>query len=543
MRLKPGQELTDSESVGQGRAVYRVGKPLCESPFYAFYDARRLYWNVDRKTGGRGKLCEEDDALQVVLKTFLYSRPNDRDLVKSTRDAIDLEVRFLKTRTTNLLPEPLDELRVSNDQDDFANSSGKFKRSEPVLVFKRVHGRRLTDVIAADFPSGLPFERAEPLLLELVQFLEALRRTNKEKRTVWSCCNLSPDQILVDRSFAIHVTGTGSVWPIRSGVIDYPPQELRRSSPGYCAPEVVAGKEADGRADLHAWGAVAAFTLTGVRPVVRPDGSTSLDAVALERLARPEIPPWVGGIVERCIARDLGERPGDPETLERWWHSPPPARPRWALGLYNRPRQAMTVLVGSTTPRVEVMAGTAVLARGRASAQVPIELTGLASPTGIEVRSLALDAEDDKAGRSSSRTVVAVDLEDEDAIRRVATELASSGGDAVGSLVQYGGSAARRALSRAADPTVRFAAIVAGVNARDVQGVLQAIKQEPSSDVRFSAAARAYVAFGKEVGSDLESIVIPQEPWPAVDAALKSLEQLSVDKAVGSPGTELEFAL
>jgi serine/threonine protein kinase len=533
MRLKPGQELPESDTAGpQRHAVYRVTKPLCESAFYSFYEAKRFYWNVDRKTGGKGKLCEEDDALQVVLKTFLYSRPDDRDHVKARRAAYDQELAFLKTRTTNLLPEPLDELRVSNDDDEFSFShSGSYRRNEPVLVFKKVHGRRLTDLILSEFPTGLPFERAEPLLLEIIEFLGALRRTTKDKRTSWSCCNLSPDQLLVDPSYAVYVTGTGSVWPIRSGSIELPPPDLRRSALGFCAPEVLAGRSADGRADLHAWGALAAFVLTGRQPTPRPDRSASLDAATLERLGRPEIPHAVGALIERCLAPDPNERPDDVDTLARWWHSPPPARPRWAVGLFDRPRQVVKLLIGGASPRVEVSLGGAPVARGRASPQAPIEIGGVAGVVGLEVRSLASDAEDDRAERSGPRAAQFVDIADEDAIRRAAAELAAISEDAIGALVQHGGAAARRALTRSTDPTLRLAALAGGIAARDVRGVLEAIQQEQSPDARFAGASRAFGAFGKDVSAELEAAVIPVEPWPAVESALKRLEQFGSDKA------------
>ena len=132
-------------------------------------------------------------------------------------------------------------------------------------------------------------------------------------------------------------------------------------TPGYVAPEHIAGKPIDGRSDLYSLGCVAYFLATGQRVFVRRDKAELLQAHLTEEPVAPSrrapqaaIPPSLDALVLALLARDPTARPPDARALralvrgamndapswseerrEAWWaaHLPELARDKTQLRL------------------------------------------------------------------------------------------------------------------------------------------------------------------------------------------------------------------
>jgi serine/threonine-protein kinase len=131
-------------------------------------------------------------------------------------------------------------------------------------------------------------------------------------------------------------------------------------SPGYVAPEHLAGNELDGRADLYSLGCVAYFLLTGSKVFERPTRMALLtahlteDPVPPSRRSSLDVPPSVDALVLALLRRDPRERPAsarallatlralreevgrwDEDDAAAWWasHLPELVSPREALVL------------------------------------------------------------------------------------------------------------------------------------------------------------------------------------------------------------------
>ncbi|MFP5353882.1 MAG: serine/threonine-protein kinase [Gemmatimonadota bacterium] len=88
----------------------------------------------------------------------------------------------------------------------------------------------------------------------------------------------------------------------------------------YMSPEQVVGDTLDGRSDLYAFGVLAFFALTGRFPFESETPSAVLVAhvtqppPAIRRIA-PTVPPTLGAIVDRLLAKDRSARFADAESL------------------------------------------------------------------------------------------------------------------------------------------------------------------------------------------------------------------------------------
>ncbi len=94
-------------------------------------------------------------------------------------------------------------------------------------------------------------------------------------------------------------------------------------TPSYVAPEMVAGSDVDGRADIYSLGCVGYWLLTG-HPVFEAETSAELVAMHLESAVEPlstratqEIPPELERIVLACLEKDPAKRPQRAGELAR----------------------------------------------------------------------------------------------------------------------------------------------------------------------------------------------------------------------------------
>ncbi len=172
-----------------------------------------------------------------------------------------------------------------------------------------LEGQPLSEVIGG---SPMPLERAGRIADEVLAALEYAHSRNIVHR------DIKPDNIfilpgdsvkLVDFGLA-RVQATSTI--TRTGTV--------MGSPGYIAPEVVEGRQADARTDIFSFGVVLYEMLTGARPFgpMTPFESFIhvIYRIMSEDPAPPsslndEVPAALDAVVARCLAKDPGMRFGD----------------------------------------------------------------------------------------------------------------------------------------------------------------------------------------------------------------------------------------
>lgn len=159
------------------------------------------------------------------------------------------------------------------------------------LVLEHVAGRDLGTVVQEDGP--LSVERACSLI---GQAAEALRHAYEHGRTHR---RLRPSKFMLTPQGNLKVLGLGEDGLWWGGFKVLPADE-------FTAPELIAGRSADVRADVYGLGATLYFLLAG-QPPYAGDAVQRRNLVPLRRL-RPEVPLELEAIVCQMMARDPGDR-------------------------------------------------------------------------------------------------------------------------------------------------------------------------------------------------------------------------------------------
>jgi tetratricopeptide (TPR) repeat protein/tRNA A-37 threonylcarbamoyl transferase component Bud32 len=161
-------------------------------------------------------------------------------------------------------------------------------------------------------------------------------------------------------------------------------------TPAYMSPEQAAGDpDIDARADLYAWGVMAYELLSGRHPFADKHSIQALVTAHLIEQPRsllevaPHVPPPLGGLVMRCLAKSKDDRPSSAhEVIEVLASTATPAeratQPRQLTGGHVRRRAAIGVALGVIAAAA---AGTVVYGLRR-------NTTGaVAAPSGANTRS------------------------------------------------------------------------------------------------------------------------------------------------------------
>ena len=131
-----------------------------------------------------------------------------------------------------------------------------------------------------------------------------------------------------------HVEGTADTSLTQPGVTI--------GTPGYMAPEQIAGGRVDGRADLYSLAAVAFEALTGTATDFRADRATLARAL---RAARPELSAREAAALVAPLAERPDERPTSGEAWTTALERTRPRRRRWAIA-------ALAVIVAAGVARL-----------------------------------------------------------------------------------------------------------------------------------------------------------------------------------------------
>jgi Tol biopolymer transport system component/tRNA A-37 threonylcarbamoyl transferase component Bud32 len=194
------------------------------------------------------------------------------------------------------------------------------------LVMELLDGETLADRLSKQAGRGLPLDEAIGIAIQIAAALAAAHRRGIVHR------DLKPGNVMLTRAekdgvdrwnvklldFGLAKLTTPPIADVTASAVTSPPRAL--TSEGtllgtyqYMAPEQLEGRAVDARTDVFALGCVLYEMLTGTRSF---DGRSpaSIIAAILEReplpLAslRPEVPPLVAGITNRCLAKDPDER-------------------------------------------------------------------------------------------------------------------------------------------------------------------------------------------------------------------------------------------
>jgi eukaryotic-like serine/threonine-protein kinase len=196
----------------------------------------------------------------------------------------------------------------------------------PFLVLELVAGRTLRELLRA---GALPIKRVLQLGAQIAEGLAKAHAAGIVHR------DLKPENVMVSEDGFAKILDFGLaklVWPdpeanapgatqvdtlagrTASGVI--------LGTPGYLSPEQALGKQGDFRADHFALGALLYEMATGEPPFRRQSAAESLAAVIRDepeplRAKRPDLPPQLGWLVARCLAKDPVDRYAATRDLAR----------------------------------------------------------------------------------------------------------------------------------------------------------------------------------------------------------------------------------
>ena len=257
--------------------------------------------------GGIGEVYRARDARLDRLVAIKVLRPNTAS-EPSARSRFDREARAIAALNHPRICTLYD---VGHDQ------------GTDYLVMELVEG----ETLAARLASGpLPVARAVSSAIQIAEALDFAHRRGLVHR------DLKPQNVM-DAKSGVKLLDFGiarSPHP-ETTAGDLPTDEL--TTPGaligtlaYMAPEQLAGKHVDGRADIWAFGAMLFELVTGARPF---NGSSPAETIAsvLDKdppevsSLRPDTPPLVGAVIARCLMKDPDARwqsMSDVKTVLEW---------------------------------------------------------------------------------------------------------------------------------------------------------------------------------------------------------------------------------
>jgi len=210
----------------------------------------------------------------------------------------------------------------------------------PWLATAYVTGPSLADAVTEHGP--LPVRSVLELAAGLAAGLSAIHAAGVVHR------DLKPSNVLLAHDgprvidFGISVAAETS--PLtRTGMLI--------GSPGYMSPEQVEGREVGPPSDIFSLGAVLAFAATGEAPFGHGSAPTLAYRAVYREVNLDRVPAEVRGLIQRCLAKDPGQRPtardlefaasaGAVPATERWI---PEAVTRTFLELPDMPDPSGTV--------------------------------------------------------------------------------------------------------------------------------------------------------------------------------------------------------
>jgi eukaryotic-like serine/threonine-protein kinase len=264
----------------------------------------------------------------------------------------------------------------------------------PWLATAYVAGPSLAD--AVDDQGPLPVDSVLTLAAGLAEGLEAIHAAGLVHR------DLKPSNVLLAADgprvidFGISRAAEASVLTQAGTVM---------GSPGYMSPEQAEGREVGPPSDVFSLGAVLTFAATGRGPFGTGATPALIYRVVYQQPDTTRLPTPIRPLVERCLAKDPGQRPattdlltalGSPEPAEDWLpgpltevlsrYAPPPA------GSTSGPPTQTSAQPGRTPTAAAFRAQpTGADARPTSAGAQPFPAHG--QPPGVAARPLRMDAQ------------------------------------------------------------------------------------------------------------------------------------------------------
>lgn len=265
----------------------------------------------------------------VALKMLRHELANQPEVVERFRREVKLARRVTHRNIARVF--------------DIGEASG-----EKFLTMELIEGRSLADILAER--PALPLGEALDLAATICEGLGAAHAAGVVH------LDLKPGNVLIERGGRLVLTDFG----IARAFAEAHAGDGPYGTPGYMAPEQVLGQgDIDGRADVHALGALIYEMATGQQPwagqsLVAVTSSRHRARLPDPRLVRPELPAALGEIVRRAMALRPEDRYGSVEEIARALAAlaPPPSpsplareEPAWSSFRRGRaPEKAVAVL-------------------------------------------------------------------------------------------------------------------------------------------------------------------------------------------------------
>lgn len=173
------------------------------------------------------------------------------------------------------------------------------------ISMQYVEGGDLYQILKKD--GALPLSRAVPIMEQLCEALQAAQSEHVVHR------DLKPQNILVGAGDHIFISDFGLAKSIETSLVGMTRTGAILGTPKYMSPEQVEGKPVDQRSDIYSLGLIFYEILTGALPFSGDSTYQLMYQRVHESPRRPEllnplIPPYLSGIVLRCIEREPDHR-------------------------------------------------------------------------------------------------------------------------------------------------------------------------------------------------------------------------------------------